>query len=391
MRLLRGIGAAMDEAMDQEAALTIPAHADGDGQVMLAHAELARGHQSKAICTAPFSSGGRTVGAFTFERARDEPFDQTTVELCSAIASLVGPILELKRLEDRWLITKAWDSLRGQLSKLFGPKHLGRKLIVAALGSLATVLATATGEYRLTADATLEGIVQRQVIAPMEGYVATADVRAGDTVTKGQVLCTLDDRDLRLERMKWSSEVSSLQREYREALAHHDSIQLTIIKARMDKAGAELSLVEEKLARTQIRSPLDGYVVSGDLSQSLGAPVERGQALFEVAPLGGYRVVLEMDERDVAEVAADQSGTLALAGMPHRRLPFLIERVTPVSEIREGRNLFNVEARLEEVTHALRPGMQGVGKVHMGERLLIWQWTHSLVDWLRLWLWTWWP
>jgi hypothetical protein len=34
--------------------------------------------------------------------------------------------------------------------------------------------------------------------------------------------------------------------------------------------------------------------------------------------------------------------------------------------------------------------MQGVSKIHIGERRLIWVLTHKLVDWLRLKLWAWW-
>ena len=57
----------------------------------------------------------------------------------------------------------------------------------------------------------------------------------------------------------------------------------------------------------------------------------------------------------------------------------------------DGRNFFRVEARLEGPTPALRPGMEGVAKIEVGERRLIWIWTHSLVDWLRLWIWNWLP
>ena len=39
----------------------------------------------------------------------------------------------------------------------------------------------------------------------------------------------------------------------------------------------------------------------------------------------------------------------------------------------------------------LRPGMEGVGKVSVGERKLIWIFTHSLFDWFRLWSWKWMP
>jgi hypothetical protein len=43
--------------------------------------------------------------------------------------------------------------------------------------------------------------------------------------------------------------------------------------------------VEEHLERAQLRAPFESLIVSGDLSQSIGAPVERGKVLFEVAPL----------------------------------------------------------------------------------------------------------
>jgi len=53
----------------------------------------------------------------------------------------------------------------------------------------------------------------------------------------------------------------------------------------------------------------------------------------------------------------------------------------------EGRNYFRVEATLDQPTQMLRPGMEGVAKIEMGEESLFWIWTHALVDRLRLWIW----
>src|SRR2546422_4999312 len=39
-------------------------------------------------------------------------------------------------------------------------------------------------------------------VAAFNGYIAEAPVRAGDLVRRGQVLCALDDRELRLEDRK---------------------------------------------------------------------------------------------------------------------------------------------------------------------------------------------
>jgi hypothetical protein len=131
--------------------------------------------------------------------------------------------------------------------------------------------------------------------------------------------------------------------------------------------------------------------VTGDLSQSIGAPVERGHGLFEVAPLDAYRVILQVDERDIAAVAVEQPGSLLLQAFPDRPLPLTVTKITPVSTTREGRNYFRVEAQLEHTPARLRPGMEGVGKITIERRLLLWIWTHQAVEWLRLTLWSWLP
>ena len=131
--------------------------------------------------------------------------------------------------------------------------------------------------------------------------------------------------------------------------------------------------------------------MSGDLSQSLGAPVKRGDVLFEIAPLDEYRVVLKVDERDIEGLEIGQPGLLTLSSMPGDELALVIESITPVTTAEDGRNFFRVEAALGGEGARLRPGMEGVAKVNIDERRLLWIWTHRIVDWLRLWFWTWWP
>ena len=162
-----------------------------------------------------------------------------------------------------------------------------------------------------------------------------------------------------------------------------------MLSARKKQTTAQLALIDEQLKRSTLLAPFNGIVVSGDLSQNLGSPVEHGQVLFEIAPLDTYRVVLEVDERDIGNLAENQQGLLALTGLPDVTLPFTIVRLTPVSTAREGRNFFEVHANLDEIPKAIRPGMEGIGKVLIDRQKLIWIWTHGLVDWLRLSLWAW--
>ncbi|TFH41933.1 MAG: HlyD family efflux transporter periplasmic adaptor subunit [Lysobacterales bacterium] len=359
--------------------------------VSRAHAELARLHGARAVCTVPLSMNHEIYGAITFERPGHEPLQAEIVKLCEQASALVGPVLEVKRRDDRWLATKALDSLSQQCARLFGKGHLVLKTMVLLLACLVAFLSIANGEHRVAATAALEGTVERVAVAPEDGYVATATVRPGDVVKKGQELATLDSKDLELERVKWTSQREQLAKEYREALAKFERAQVSILRARIEQSDAQIALLDEQLARTQILAPFDGVIVSGDLTRTLGSPVERGQVLYKIAPLNDYRVVLEVDERDFSDVAVGQTGFLSLAAAPNEQLEIIVNKITPVSTSADGSNFFKVEASLANHPEHLRPGMQGVGKVNVGERKLIWIWTHRIVDWLRLWAWTWWP
>ena len=66
-----------------------------------------------------------------------------------------------------------------------------------------------------------------------------------------------------------------------------------------------------------------------------------------------------------------------------------MNRVTPVSTNRDGRNFFEVEGELEAASATLRPGLQGVAKIEAGKRSFAWIWTHRLTEWAGLTLWSW--
>ncbi|MBN2060016.1 MAG: HlyD family efflux transporter periplasmic adaptor subunit [Deltaproteobacteria bacterium] len=389
--LIRAIGAAMDEAVDQNAVILYPPQTDSIPLVTRAHEELARQHGAGVILTIPLEHNGELFGALTFERPADNLFSKFSVEACESAAALSGPILKVMRSEERWLILKIADSSATQLKRLLGPGHLIRKLVFLAFLAVVFFFSVAKVDYKVTAKTHIEGAVQRVVAAPFDSYVKEAPIRPGDVVQKGDVICLLEDRELLLERLGWLKEKEQLIKQYQEAMAKYDRAQYRIIKAKIDQADAQIALLEEQLARTKILAPFDGVVMSGDLSQSLGAPVERGQVLFEVAPLEQYRVIAEVDERDITEIAVGQESELLLSSMPNEVSAFVISSITPVSTAREGRNYFRVEGQLLNVSPRLRPGMEGIGKIRIDRRKLIWMWTHEMIDWLRLQIWRWRP
>ena len=387
MSLVRRLGAAMDEAVDQRASLLFP---PGEDQLyaLAAHQELAEAHGS-TVLTVPLLQHDHFIGAVTFERPADAPFDERTVVALDAVAGVLGPLLIEKRRNDRWIGTKLAEALATQTKRLLGPAYFGRKLAALALAALLAAAYFATGRYTVTAQAQLEGTVRRAVVAGFDGYLREAPARAGDVVPEGNLLASLDDRDLAFERLRWVTDRQQKLQEYERAMGARDRAAANIVRSQIEQSEAQIQLVDVQLARTRLLAPFDGIVVSGDHTQSIGAAVKRGDILFEVAPLNSYRVVMSVDEAKVADLEVGQRGTLITTALPYDPFPFVVTKVMPVVEVLDGHTVFRVEATLEGDSSSVRPGMKGIAKIDVDERRLVWIWTHTLIDYFRLIAWSW--
>lgn len=391
MELVARLSAAMDEAIDQRAAVLWPD--DGTDDILATHAAatLAREHGAGHVYSVPLYVNGKFTGALTFERPADKPFAARELEVLEAVTTVLAPILDEKRRNDRWLITKIADSGRMQLRRLLGPAHLLRKLFFACMIGLVVFFWFARTTYEVSAEARVIGTIERSIVPGFDGFIAAAPVRAGDRVAAGDLLVQLDDRDLSLERLRLVTERQRQQIEYDRAVAVRDRAEMNIRQTLIDQADAEIALIDEQILRTRLVAPFDGLVVSGDLSQSIGSSVSRGETLLTIAPADAYRVILQVDERQIADLAQGQTGALRVTALPDQTFDVAISKITPVATYAEGATTFEVEALFAGDAIALRPGMQGVARIGVDDRRLIAVWTKPLLDWARITLWRWTP
>jgi hypothetical protein len=394
--LVTAIEDAMDEAVEQRATVWLPASPGEPVRITVAHTRLrAVWKQSAALATVPIVAGDRQAGALLLAQDTGSPaiLSEEQVRLAQAAAALVGPALAAKAKARRWISGRIADGVGEVLRGVIGPRHVAWKLLAAAVLAALAVTSVVPTAFRVSARAVLEGHIQRAVPAPFDGFIATALLRAGDIVHEGDVLATLDDKDLALERARWTGERDQALQKARDATARHDRAAASEFEAQSRQADAQLALTADKLARSRIVAPIDGLVVTGDLSQMIGGPVETGKVLFEIAPLDFWRVVVRVDERDVRFIHPPQPGVLVLGGMSGATLPLTLNRITSVAETDNGRNAFRGEADLDDNADAsgLRPGMEGIAKIEVGHRAILAVWTRSLMDWLRMQMWTWTP
>ena len=384
--LVQRIEAAMNEAADQGQLIHYPAPDDQLGRVE-AHQKLCELEHNQYLVTVPFVMDDDHYGALTFEWQKIPDIEM--LSLAEGIASVMGRVLLEKQLSDISVLGYVNRLIRRATKRVLGPRYLGTKLLVLCTLAFILFCYVATGPFRISSEARLEGAVNRSLSAPFDAYVASAYYRAGQVVQEGSVLARLDERDLLLEKSRWQSQLAQYQRQMQMSQAMRDSAQARIVAAQVEQAQAQLSLVESLLQRMEITAPFDALITQGDLSQDLGLPINKGQVLFVLAPLEDYRLVLDIDEGDMSFITTGQTGSLVLKAFPEHQIDFKISMITPVSQARDGKNLFRVEAQLSSLPALMQPGMEGLAKIDVSEQRLIWIWTRRLQDWLRLNIWKW--
>jgi multidrug resistance efflux pump len=379
---------AMEEAYDHGKMELINKSSENNHFPM--HRELMQISGSRSVISCPLFEGGRSMGILILESS-GKAFDDAKLVWLDAFAAMAAPIISQRQKAEQNGWVRLADDAKSVLAKLFGPRYLVWKAAAASLVMLLAILLLVHIDYRVTAKTVIEGEVQRVVSAPFGGFIGFTYVRAGDTVKQGQLLASLDDRDLMIEKARWSSERDQYNNRLREAMATHDLTEVQVLGARLNQAEAELNLVTKKIEYAHMVAPFDGLVVSGDLSQQVGAPVEVGKELFKIAPLQSYRVILQIDERDIRHIRIGQAGMLVIIGIAGDPQVLTIQKVTPAVTAEDGKNFFRVEASLSDASTRLRPGMEGIGKVVTDRHSLCWVLIHSFTDWLTLTLWTWMP
>jgi HlyD family secretion protein len=125
-------------------------------------------------------------------------------------------------------------------------------------------------------------------------------------------------------------------------------------------AAAALREAEARLAKTDIRSPIDGVVLRRDARTGESvSPDRQAVALFTVADVSRLRVRVEVDETDVGRVAAGAPGWVSASAFGDRRFPGHVIRV---GQSLGRKQLFTeeprerVDTKVLEVLLELEPG-----------------------------------
>ena len=380
---------AMEECLDQgEVVQFDPAGEHGTNNVTRDAAALSRAEGGTRVVSLPLRRKDEIVGILTLEFPSHKPATPQETTALAVAADLLAPQLYDRYQNDRFLVTKAGLSVRDGSKKVFGLRtYTLAKVIAVSVGALLLFVCLYSPVYQVKAPFEFKPVLQAQVSSPFDGVIQTIYAKLGDTVKEGDALVELDTRDLVLKRNSAESQRNQAEQKAQVYRADDKIAESAIALSEAEEAQAQIDLLNSQIERSVVRAPIDGQVIRGDLEGKARSTVKQGEPLFEVAPKQNLRAVLYVNERDVQRVRAEGTGVLATESQPGEKHPFTVDRVIPAAEPRNGQNVFPVYATVTDPSPAWRAGLEGEARVDWERKPLIWQWTHRLVEWVRLKLW----
>jgi RND family efflux transporter MFP subunit len=387
MDAVKELEAVMEEALDQDEAVVWPAPGE-QRLVTREHAKFSAEDNVKYLCSVPLRLEGEPIGVLTCERSDDQPFADVEVRLLTLCSEMAVRRLGDLQKTDRWFGARWAMKAREGFASLIGPEHTGAKLIGIGVAILLAVLVFGLVDYRVDSPCALRAENAVFLSAPFNGYIDEVKVDIGDEVKQGDLLATLDTRDLLLEEAGAVADQTRYLRETEKASAADHPADMRIAQAQAEQARVRLEIVRFRRSQANIVAPFTGVVVEGDLKKRIEAPLKQGEVLFKIARIDHLYVECSVNERDVHELKVGGKGEIALSSSPHLRFPVKIARIEPAAQAADAANVFIVRCVAEGSEHAWwRPGMSGVAKLDVGSRSLLWVLTHRTVDFLRMHLW----
>jgi HlyD family secretion protein len=229
------------------------------------------------------------------------------------------------------------------------------------------------------------------------GKVSQLFVEEGDTVTAGQLLLQVDDKNFiaGLEQSEAAERINTidierqevrienLSRQFERSRSLHerkmigdnefDNLKNQLDLARIDlkssterltQARAQLDQVNDNLSKTKIVSPIEGVITSLDIkvgetaiASSTNIP---GSSLMTIAnPASIYTEVL-VDEADVANIQIGQRTEIVAIAYPDQPMQGVVRYIANTAKIAPGRQGLSFTVKIEITDPGdvvLRPGM----------------------------------
>ncbi len=162
----------------------------------------------------------------------------------------------------------------------------------------------------------------------------------------------------------------------------HDFAARRLAELESERLQWQADLLVHRRSHLEIRSPIDGMVISGDWRQSEGMPLSRGEKLFEIAPTTQMIFEIHVPENEIQYVRAGMIVTMSPHASPSpgrsgHRWAGRITHIHPRAELRDHDNGFIAEVLVVNQDDVLQPGMRGRATIYSDKRTIGWSLFHK--------------
>lgn len=270
---------ALNEAILRNTLTVWPTTDDAERQGGLAHEKLRTTTAAGCVISSPLhDDAGELVGAWIFLGEPDFAQVGSHLNYIEASCLPVGSRLRLLQKTQRGRLPQL-------LHNLCGKSGSSRRKAVLAAVVVAAALLCVPMPYKIKCPCLVEPVVRRAVVAPYDGVLQETFVEPGEMVSSGEVLARMDEREIQWELAGLEAEYSRARKQRDEAMADDDVSAAQRAKLEMERLEIKQQLISNRGSNLEIKSPIAGIVITGDLERVEGAPLAVGDSLFEIAPL----------------------------------------------------------------------------------------------------------
>jgi hypothetical protein len=351
------------------------------------------------------------IGALVVEQMVDSRTPDGFMQRVNVVRSHSSTALTNALEYEGLFLMPLWRFL-GRSTRFFRGRALPKTLaILGAILALAAFLCFFPAEFKLEGNGRLRPKIRQSVWAEVDGFVQDVKVKHDVPVNKGQVLLVQRSPDLEMEIEQARGQLATASQQLAttssrlnssEDLPDIDRIQMEAkimeLVEQVKSLKIKMALLEEKKKMLEVRSPIDGRVVTFNLNERLKERhVNKGENLLEVAdPNGEWELEVLMPEYRMGHVTkawkntnGDLPVTFFLATSPEDKLNGKVEEIHQSAEIRgeDGNTVlvrvsFDQQA-LREVNDNPKIGAGATAKIHCGHRAIGYVWFHDVVDFVR--------
>ncbi|PHS11804.1 MAG: hypothetical protein COA78_08935 [Blastopirellula sp.] len=333
---------------------------------LLAHKQYATEFGSNKLYSSPLrDSQGKIVGAWMFSGVAENMDDTQIQRFIKAAQSPVASAIGLVgRTQKGWLL----QSVQSLLEQAIQKRGLSLGLLMACLSAALWIPV----HYQSKCSCVVEPVERRFVVAPFAGLLDEVLVLPGQLVEQGQLLAKLDTHDVQVQIDQMQAKILQAEKERDEYLASEIFGKAKVAQYEVQSLTLDLDLLHLKKQELELRSPISGYVVSGDLEDAEGMHLEQGQTLFEVAPLDQMTIEVAIPEEDYSYIRPEMPVRVRLDAFPLRLIEATIQSIHPRSEIVDDKNVFVAKVLLDDSEIGLSPGLHGTARIQADRYPLGW-------------------